>query len=55
MAASRTGVALLFTAVLSTAPANAESIVFSTLGPGDAFDLNAAAFFGFEEGEESET
>ena len=54
MAASRTGVALLFMAVLTAAPASAESIVFSTLGPGDAFDLNAAAFFGFEEGEEGD-
>lgn len=54
MAASRTGVALLFMAVLSTTPANAESILFSALGPGDAFDANAAAFFGFNEGQEGD-
>jgi hypothetical protein len=54
IAASRTGVALLFMAVLTTAPANAESILFSTLGPGDAFDVNAASFFGFDEGEEGD-
>jgi hypothetical protein len=52
MAALKMGVAFLFMAVLITAPANAESILFSTLGPGDAFDGNAALFFGFDEGEE---
>jgi hypothetical protein len=52
MAASRMGVAFFFMAVLVTAPANAESILFNTLGPGDAFDRNAASFFGFDEGQE---
>ena len=52
MTASRMGVAFFFVAVLVAVPANAESILFNTLGPGDAFDQNAALFFGFEEGEE---
>lgn len=54
MAASKMGVAFLFMAVLSTAPANADPILFSTLGPGDVFDRNAAMFFGFDEGEEGD-
>jgi hypothetical protein len=52
MAASRMGVAFLFMAVLMTAPAHAESILFSSLGPGDAFDGTSAFFFGFDEGQE---
>ena len=54
MAASRMGVAFLFIAALITPPAHADSIVFSTLGPGDAFDVNSAWFFGFDEGEEGD-
>ncbi len=52
MAASRMGVAFLFVAVLIAAPANAESILFNTLGPGDTFDGSAALSFGFDEGQE---
>jgi hypothetical protein len=52
MAASRMGVAFLFMAMLIAAPANADTILFSTLGPGDSFDGNAALAFGFDEGQE---
>lgn len=51
MAASKMGVGFLFMAVLITAPANAESILFNSLGPGDAFDQGAVGF-GFDEGQE---
>ena len=52
MTASRMGVSFLFVAVLTTAPAHAESILFNTFGPGDAFDVNSSIFFGFDEGQE---
>jgi len=52
MAPVRRIVPCFFLAVLIAAPVNAESILFNTLGPGDAFDENAASFFGFDEGQE---
>ena len=54
MVSSRMGVAFLFMAVLATAPAHAESILFNTLGPGDTFDGNSASSFGFDEGQEGD-
>jgi hypothetical protein len=53
MAASRTIVASLFAATLTVAPASADTILFSNLGPNDSY-RTSATWFGFDTGEEGE-
>jgi len=53
MATSRPFVAVLV-ATLGVAPASADSIFFSNLGPGDSYNEAVATFFGFDTGEEGD-
>ena len=53
MAATRISIAVLLT-TLAVAPAAADVIFFSNLGPGDSYDQSGATFFGFDRGQEGD-
>jgi hypothetical protein len=53
MRATKAVLFFTLTTVLVAAPASADTVLFNTFGPGNAFN-SAAAFFGFETGEEGD-